>query len=284
MASAETERNICDDVDAFSQLLQLLPRSALRQVLAVSTDGRDGARQALRATRYSTFRVCRSPSQDLALMGCVLLNPLDAAITPGETLHLRCGGRVMACSTDPCVPVGHVAVNKLSRRAIGLQLDEIIRITRVHGTPTVPNCTFEYTTLYSRRLLATPDIVLSRRKMLRKIHTVFDGQVLSPGLELAIRMRGWGLVRQDFRKTTITLVLRVVSTEQGEMDGNTAIDLQACPNVLTGTEPAPEGQCSARILLTPLDEPITTGDGVENLEVFAPLLVDDSSDSGSDSV
>jgi hypothetical protein len=282
-----SERTIFDDVDAFNQLLQLLPRTALRSVLAVSSDWRDGALQALRSKQYSTFRVCRSPSQQLALTGCVLLNPLDAAIAPGETLHLRCGGRVMACATDDNVPVGHV--NGLSRRVTGLQLDESISVARVHGTPTVPTCTFEYTTLHSRRLLATPDVILSRRKMLHKIHKVFDGQVLSPGFELAVRMRGWGLIRQEFHKTTITLVLRVVSTQEGEMDGTTAIDLQPGPNVLTGTQltqVAPQGQLSARILLTPFDDPINTGEGTENLEVFrtAPRCDDGSDSSSSESV
>lgn len=205
------DRNLSDDTDALLSMLSLLRRADLWRLASVNTTWHEITRQVLCSAAWqqsSELCVSRSPHQEMALTGLAYLHPDDAACRAGEALYLHLQpieatpgereteremhGSVLLTAPSEFVEHGHVALNALHRRALGLRCGDTVRPTRVSAAH-MPACSIvalELEPLVLRRRLVEQPMHLVKAELVRKLHHTYDGFALTDGLELPIHVRG----------------------------------------------------------------------------------------------
>ena len=166
----QQQRTLADDPDALQQMLQLLRRADLHRLRQINSAWRDGVRAVLRSEEWQRAHrhlvVARSPTQELALQGTVLLNPQDALFRPGEeVVHLQLSAvtsvdldgprwvvlpgtkRIISASANDAVAPGTVAMNVLHRKSLRMEcgttlLPQLVPVSDAPGAPSSLPATF----------------------------------------------------------------------------------------------------------------------------------------------
>lgn len=189
-------------------------------------------RQALTAHNRGRIRpqACDQPN-------CVLLHPDDAALVPGESMHLRIGDFVFSCATSDQVPRGKLSLSSIQRRVLSMRDDTCF--SEDSARPIVPRRVWPTRTLARVSLMCArggqhleslnPDTVR------RAIQDNFCGQVLLPNMLLPLEIGcrhsptnssadahhnpfvrpSPSLSARTGKLSVIALLLRVVATDEG---------------------------------------------------------------------
>ena len=136
---SDAQRSLHDDPDALQTMLLLLRRADLHRVRSINSGWRDGVKAVLLSEEwqrsFADLVTVRSPTQELALRGTVLLHPDDA---PEVLLHLHLFGRVVTATCSEAVAPGELALNALHRSFLNVECGERARPRCAVSTAAAP--------------------------------------------------------------------------------------------------------------------------------------------------
>lgn len=128
--------------------------------------------------------VVNMPSNDLALTGCIYVNPCDARAS-----YVRLGNFVYRCSPHPEVSPGHVALNAIQRRLIqavagdGIQIQDFLVPMRDFDIRALP---VQAEWVKSGAALPPRDLTA----LANAFRTNFTGHVLTSGQKVCMEYAG----------------------------------------------------------------------------------------------
>jgi len=171
------------------------------------------------------------------------LHAYDLAASGCRPLHLAIGQHAFVALAAEGIKRGNIGTNALHRRLLQVALGDLVHPTCVVPSSLASQVTIEFAPLTSHRGRPSP-ISFDQPTLLRELHTRFDGHVLTPGIQLPLRVHGrsvqdMGAPSSYTFDTTLVLTVLVLGHDherRAMLAASTAVTLQ--PAMESTTVPA----------------------------------------------